>query len=185
LAAGIAALSRDAASEVQPRFGDEEKTRFVAVCRPFCQIKARGGQSPVLEFQTHFRAQSTSWRGLEKSQLSSQNITERPRFHARGHHQLNRARKILSIHELIANLNLRPKEKAATVGGLSASIDTSPTQDLPLIGLTYAALNGPAGPAAVPGSATTVIVVIAVMMAPVPIRGGWSRGADCDGADKA
>jgi hypothetical protein len=109
LAAGIADLSRDAASEVQPRFGDEEKTRFVGVCRPFCQIKARGGQSPVLEFQTHFRTQSTSWRGLEKSQLSSQNITERPRFHARGHYQLNRARKILSIHELIANLNLRQK----------------------------------------------------------------------------
>jgi hypothetical protein len=107
LAAGIAALSRDAASEVQPRFGDEEKTRFVGVCCPFCQIKARGGQSPVLEFQTHFRTQSTSWRGLEKSQLGSQNITERPRFHARG--QLNRARKILSIHELIANLNLRQK----------------------------------------------------------------------------
>jgi hypothetical protein len=81
---------------------------------PFCQIKARGGQSPVLEFQTHFRTQSTSWRGLEKSQLSSQNITERPRFHARGHYQLNRARKILSIHELIklefAAKNLKIKE---------------------------------------------------------------------------
>jgi hypothetical protein len=70
--------------------------------------------------------------GLEKSQLSSQNITERPRFHARGHYQLNRARKILSIHELIANLNLRPKEKAATVGGLSVSIDTSPTLSTPI-----------------------------------------------------
>jgi hypothetical protein len=37
--AGIAALSRDAASEVQPRFGDEEKTRFVGVCRPFAKSR--------------------------------------------------------------------------------------------------------------------------------------------------
>jgi hypothetical protein len=59
-ALGISILSRNAIGEVQPRFGDKEKARFVSEHgRSFCQIKARGSQSPVLEFQTHVRTQST------------------------------------------------------------------------------------------------------------------------------
>jgi len=55
-ALAIAVFSRDAISKVQPRFGDEEQTLLVAEDDgPFCQIKIRASQSPVLEFQTHFR----------------------------------------------------------------------------------------------------------------------------------
>jgi hypothetical protein len=75
-ALGITAISRDAIGKVEPRFGDEQKTRFVGKHRrPFCQIKARGRQSPVLEFQTHVRTQSTYSRRwvfetLGKSQIA-------------------------------------------------------------------------------------------------------------------
>jgi hypothetical protein len=59
-APGISILSRNAIGEVEPRFGDEEKARFISEHgRSFCQIKTRGSQSPVLEFQTHVRTQST------------------------------------------------------------------------------------------------------------------------------
>jgi hypothetical protein len=59
-ALGISILSRNAIGEVEPRFGDEEKARSISEHgRPFCQIKTRGSESPVLEFQTHVRTQST------------------------------------------------------------------------------------------------------------------------------
>jgi hypothetical protein len=59
-ALGISILSRNAIGEVEPRFSDEKKARFVSEhSRSFCQIKTRGSQSPVLEFQTHVRTQST------------------------------------------------------------------------------------------------------------------------------
>jgi len=68
-ALGISIRSRNAIGEVQLRFGDKEKTRFVGEHGgPFRQIKIRGSQSPVLEFQTHFRTQSAFWR-REKSQV--------------------------------------------------------------------------------------------------------------------
>src|SRR5262249_28277234 len=56
----IAVLSCDAISEVQPRFGKKEKTRFVGGDGgSLCQIKTYGGPSPVLECQAHFPTQST------------------------------------------------------------------------------------------------------------------------------
>jgi hypothetical protein len=59
-ALGISILSRNAIGEVEPRFSDEEKASFISEqSRSFCQIKASGSQSPVLEFQTHVRTQST------------------------------------------------------------------------------------------------------------------------------
>ena len=88
---GIAVLSRDALGELQPRFGDEEKAGFVGEGGgPFRQIKARSGEPPVLEFQTHWRTQSTFKTGklaveFEKTQKQLRgsppaNLTVREKF---------------------------------------------------------------------------------------------------------
>jgi hypothetical protein len=191
-ALGISILSRNAIGEVQPRFGDKEKARFVSEHgRSFCQIKARRSQSPF-EFQTYVRTQSTLWR-WKNAEPSSGNVKKHARFHAGRQYQLGRTRKILSEHELLAHTQFaaarkrkRPPSEAApemlappSVVARGRSIQVPRTT---AIGLTDAALNGPARLAAVPGSAT--VVVIAVMVAVIPIRGCWSRCADCDGADK-
>jgi len=100
-------ISRDATGEIQPRFGDKEKTRFVGEHGgPFRQIKTRGSQSPVLEFQTHFRTQSTfgDWRNRKLSLRKRQRACVVPR---RRQYQLGRARKILSEDEPFANHGLR------------------------------------------------------------------------------
>ncbi|MBO0718522.1 MAG: hypothetical protein J2P55_14465, partial [Rhizobiales bacterium] len=60
MALGVSVISCDALGEIEPRFCDEEKTCFVGLHDgPFCQIKARRSQSPVLDLQTHFRTRST------------------------------------------------------------------------------------------------------------------------------
>ncbi|MGO8922467.1 MAG: hypothetical protein ACLQF4_05965 [Xanthobacteraceae bacterium] len=100
-------ISRDAIGEIQPRFGDKEKTRFVGEHGgSFRQIKTRGSQSPILEFQTHFRTQSTfgDWKNRKLSLRKRQGAWAVP--HQR-QYQLGRARKILSEDELVANRGLR------------------------------------------------------------------------------
>ena len=51
------------------------------------------------------------------------------------------------------------------------------------IGLTNAALNGPIGRTTVPGSKSAAVIVIAVVVAVIPIGGRWDRaaGRDCAG----
>jgi hypothetical protein len=115
----LRSISCDAISEVEPCIGDKEKTRFVGEHRgPFCQIKARGGQSPVLEFQTHFRTHNPlygdAWKnsGLEsvktsKAMCSSMSVPRQSQY------RLGLARKIFSARELIANIDLWSFKKEA------------------------------------------------------------------------
>jgi hypothetical protein len=111
----IAILSRDAISEIEPRFGDKEKTRFVGQHGgPFRQIKAHGSQSP------DSNSKLISGRNPLIGDRKNRRLSSRKRQRAcvvprRRQYQLQRARKILSEHELFANRGLPPraKEKAA------------------------------------------------------------------------
>jgi hypothetical protein len=116
-ALGISILSRNAIGEVEPRFSDEEKARFVSEHgRSFCQIKARRSQSPVLEFQTHVRTQSTLSRCKKNAKPSSVNVKRLARFHVDTRYQFDCARKILSERELFANRGFPPaKERGRPV----------------------------------------------------------------------
>jgi hypothetical protein len=53
------AVWADAVGKIQPCFGDKEQAGFIDECgRPFGQIKAHSGQSPVPKFQTDVRTHS-------------------------------------------------------------------------------------------------------------------------------
>jgi hypothetical protein len=54
-----------------------------------------------------------------------------------------------------------------------------------MIRLTAATLYAPTPWAAIRVEAAAVVIVIAVMVAVIPIRGCWNRAADCDCAENA